>query len=158
MRAAFWYLVFVGLPFLGLFAILQIGERIEPPRAVHGRYAIAFDSSGSGACLAALVDSTERSFSVSQSGPQLEIALGSLEFVGAITGDSLRATAALDDKSQLRGTKCQTSSNAQLVAALIHEETNVRLPGEIVFTGCENCPALPFRAVRLSGRGTDANH
>lgn len=157
MRAAFWYLVFVGLPCLGLFAILRIGEQIEPPRAVHGRYAVTYDSSGTGSCLTALADSSAATFSVSQSGPHLEIALGSLEFVGAIVGDSIRAAAVVSNANR-REPPCNSSPTVQLVATLTRADADVRLPGEITFAGCESCAPLPFRAVRLGALHVGLTH
>lgn len=154
MRAIGWYLTLVGVPVAALLAILRFGERLQPPRAVHGQYTLAFDSIGGGQCLATLVSETDRRLAIEQSGPRLEMTFGGTAFVGRIVGDSIRAAAVTNsDSALLRAGNCLTVDTIRISAALARESAgDARLDGRFVFSGCRNCPAVPFQALRLPDR------
>jgi hypothetical protein len=150
MRSILWYLAFVGMPLVALLGILRLGQQLRPPVAVHGRYAIQFDSSGAGPCVSALADSGEQRLTVSQSGPRLEMAFGRVALGGTITGDSVQATVRIDTSATLRAARCLTADTLRLVAAVERTGQDTRLPGRLLFPGCESCAPVAFRATRLA--------
>ncbi|MGQ0642668.1 MAG: hypothetical protein ACT4P6_18145 [Gemmatimonadaceae bacterium] len=156
MRPILWYLAFVGLPFVALLGILRVGEQLRPPRAVHGRYAVSFDSSGAGPCVSALVDSTEQQLMISQSGPRLEMSFGRMAFTGSIAADTVRAATVIDDKATLRASNCLPADAVAIVAAIEATADHIRLPGTLSFPGCASCSPVRFRATRIAVRTRDA--
>lgn len=159
MRPVFWYLVLVGLPVAAMLGILRLGERLVPPRAAHGQYSVTFDSAGSGHCLAALVFDEERRLRVAQSGPKLDVTLGSIELFGTIDGDRIYAAAPITDRAPLRAASCLTPDTVAFSAVLgLKGPTGSQLSGSFLFPGCGACPFVPFRASRLPDREVGGGH
>jgi hypothetical protein len=152
MRAIGWYLLLVGFPAAALIGILKIGETLEPPRAVHGTYAVAYDTTASGHCLMAVIPDDDKHLKISQSGPRLELSLGSLELSGAISADTVRAAAAVAGNDLFRAANCLTTDTLRIAAALIKTAGDTRLAGNFTFSGCESCTAVPFTATRQPDR------
>lgn len=152
MRPILWYLVLVGLPVAALFGIVELGERIKPPRAAHGQYSVTFDSAGSARCLTALVGGETQQLTISQSGPRLDVTYGPVLFSGTIAGDSIRAAAPIVDSALLRAASCLTADTVGISAAIAKgaRATEPTLTGAFVFPNCATCAAVPFRAARLA--------
>ncbi|MGH7694756.1 MAG: hypothetical protein ACRENH_07230, partial [Gemmatimonadaceae bacterium] len=153
MRPALWYVVLVGVPVAAMLVILRLGERLVAPRAAHGQYSVAFDSTWSGHCLSALVADQEKQLSIAQSGPKLDVTFGPLELFGTVAGERVYAAAATKDSVLLRAANCLTSDTVAVSAALsARGATDTHLVGSFLFPGCTTCPSVPFRATRLPGR------
>ncbi len=153
MRPVLWYVALVGLPVAATLGILRLGERLEPPRAAHGEYSVAFDSAGSGHCLSALVADGETRLSIAQSGPKLDIAFGPVELLGSIDGDSVYTAGPTENNALLRAASCLTVDTIAVSATLPPKgSSDTSLHGRFLFPGCGTCPGVPFLATRLLDR------
>lgn len=143
MRPFFWYVAFVGLPVVALLGILRLGEGLVAPRAVHGEYTIAVDSSNVSPCLSPLVAGSERRMTIAQSGTRLQLTLGSetpIILAGTLAGDTIRVVAA---------TRCLTADSVGMSATVEKSATETELVGQLQWPGCATCSPAPFRASRL---------
>ncbi|HEY7567153.1 MAG TPA: hypothetical protein VH762_06255 [Gemmatimonadaceae bacterium] len=157
MRSVVWYVVLVGIPVAAMLGILRLGERLVAPRAAHGQYSVAFDSTGAGHCLSALVAGQQKRLNIAQSGPKLDVTFGSVELFGAIDGDSIYAAAPTTDNALLRAASCLTVDTVAVSAALpARGASDTDLAGSFLFPGCTTCPSVPFRATRLPDRSRNA--
>jgi hypothetical protein len=153
MRPVLWYIVMVGVPVAAMLGILRLGERLEPPRAAHGQYSIAFDSAGSGHCLSALVADGDSRLNIAQSGPKLDMTFGPVELFGTIDGDRIYAAAPTQENALLRAASCLTVDTVAVSAALpARGATDTHWVGNFLFPGCATCPGVPFRGTRLPDR------
>lgn len=146
MRPIFWYVVFVGGPLLALLGILRLGEGLPAPRAVHGEYAFAVDSSSAVGCLMPDVTAGERHMTISQSGTRLELELigeKSVAFRGTIAGDTILVVAART---------CLTADSSAMSATVERTGSDTQIVGELELRGCSTCPRIPFRARRLPAK------
>lgn len=144
MRSILLYLAMVGLPLLGLLAILEAGERIVPPRSIGGAWrleepldpaALPCGETGRAGGTAEL--------RVSQSGPRAEVGLGHpLPRVIPVTlrGDTLAGAAAFPPHA-----RC---SAAGVVFRARLEPDRDRMRGTLSWTGCAACPSVGFVAER----------
>jgi hypothetical protein len=158
MRPVLWYLTFVGVPFLALLGILRVGERLTPPRAVHGQYAVTFDSSGSGRCVYDMLRDGEQRLNVSQSGPRLELSSGDLLLDGSIEVDNIQAAAPLGDGAKPGSGSCLTADTLIVAAVLERTTEATQLSGQFRMPGCATCAPVPFRAVRLPDQRSAGGH
>jgi hypothetical protein len=95
MRPVVLYLVLIGLPVIGILAILRAGQSLVAPRAVSGTWRIepARGDSPAAECLRSRMGSDRLSLTVSQSGPSLEAVLRGerqLGLRGSIRNDRVR--------------------------------------------------------------------
>lgn len=158
MRPVLWYVVLVGIPVAAMLGILRLGERLVAPRAAHGQYSVAFDSTGAGHCLSALVADQEKRLNIAQSGPKLDVTFGPVQLFGTIDGDSIYAAAPTKDNALLRAASCLTVDTVAVSAALpARGASETHLVGSFLFPGCTTCPSVPFRATRLPDRSRTAD-
>ena len=159
MRSVLWYIALVGIPVVAILGILRLGERLVAPRAAHGLYSVAFDSTGSGRCLSALVADHEKRLSVAQSGPKLDVTFGPLELFGTIQGERINAATATKDSALLRAANCLTGDSIALSGALpTRGASDTHWVGNFLFPGCTTCPSVPFRATRLPDRARNGDN
>ena len=152
MRPVLWYLVLVGLPVAAMVGILRLGERLVPPRAAHGQYSIAFDSTGSAHCVSAIVAEARR-LGIAQSGPKLDVTLGPVELFGNVDGERVYAAAPTKNNALLRAANCLTVDTIALSVTLPAKgSAETHLVGSFLFPGCATCSSVPFRATRLPDR------
>lgn len=73
MRLILLYLFLVGMPILGVLAILRLGENLTPPVSVGGAWNIEISSQTGDnlACSNPLMSSQQPILTISQSGPRL---------------------------------------------------------------------------------------
>lgn len=155
MRSFLWYLTFVGIPLLATLIVLQLGERLSAPHAVHGVYAAAFDSSGNGPCLADLMAASPSEIALSQSGTHVTVAVGGAKLIGTLSGDSLRAVSPRRGSSLPTG-GCLTVDTLRMEAVSERDADQKHLVGRLFFPGCERCRPVPFRAIRSDERSRTA--
>ncbi|HEX8299802.1 MAG TPA: hypothetical protein VF594_11640, partial [Rubricoccaceae bacterium] len=83
MKSALLYIILVGLPLLGVFAVLRLGEAAEAPPAVGGEWRVVEGAQ------CAVPDSTIR---IEQSGKYVHVLIaGRAEMTARIAGDALAA-------------------------------------------------------------------
>ncbi|HJU72220.1 MAG TPA: hypothetical protein VJ717_00630 [Gemmatimonadaceae bacterium] len=157
MRSALWYLLLVGMPVLALMGVLRLGQGLDAPRAVHGLYAVTYDSATSGPCIANLTSAQPNELTVAQSGTRLDVRVGDLLLVGAIAGDSVYAAA---PGKAFRTASCETLDSVAVTAVVVRTGSERALVGQVMFRGCATCAPARFRALRVpersSNRGLDA--
>ena len=130
MKTALLYVLLVGLPVAGLFAVLQIGGLAEAPPAVGGAWRVTRGA----AC-----DRPAERLEVVQSGQFVSVsALGTENVPARLTGDVLRTEAS--EPSGCAGTAVLEARAGQEVAE--------RLEGTLGVPGCAACPVAAFTAVR----------
>lgn len=130
------YLVLVGLPLIGLFALLDWGERLVPPPAIGGRWSLA--SEPTSAC-PALPPTTV--LSIEQSGRFLRLRVDDMPQASGRLDDG-RLTAELPVPSSSPGCGDALSLDATLAA-------DGSLMGRLGQPGCSTCPAATLVAKRL---------
>ena len=81
MRTIIAYLVLVGIPLVGLVAILDAGADLTAPRVVHGDWVL---EGGAASCLA-----QPGTFTISQSGRFLAVQAGGPSGRGRLEGDDV---------------------------------------------------------------------
>lgn len=140
---------------MATLVVLQVGERLIAPHAIHGVYTATFDSSGNGPCLADLMAASPSEIAVSQSGTHLTVAVGRATLVGTLSGDSLRAMSPRRGSSLPTG-GCLTADTLRMEAVRERDADQKRLVGRLLFPGCERCRPAPFRALRSDERSRAA--
>lgn len=155
MRHVLAYLLVVGGPLLGLLGVLRVGQNIRAPRAVHGAYVLQVADSASlrpQPCLRYLLSGTDSTLHIAQSGAQLAGTLGPEKNValrGALDGDSLRLTGAIDAATVPDSVTCAAGDTLYLAAHASRDERVKRIDGAV--TGCAACGAIGISAQRPRG-------
>ena len=150
------YLVFVGIPRAGLLGVLQLGQSIRAPQAVHGRYAVTHLESA-GSCQAYLL-SGDTSMVMAQSGRQVTATLGRTGAVtlrGRVDGSTLTLSGIVP-AALPREAACPAGDTVRLVGHARQAPDHGHLDGTLVFLRCADCLTTAFHAVRLllpPGRG-----
>ena len=147
MRPLLLYLGLVGAPLLGLFAILEAGKKIVPPRSIGGEWEVeeAFSRESASLCLGPEFARQPLVLHIAQSGTRAELSFGDRERLtlsAVLRGDSLVA-----DGDAPAGTVCPTGTLG-LRARLLGEGGAERLSGVLTRVGCEECGGTPFTALR----------
>lgn len=141
------YLVMVGLPFLGVLAVLELGSSVEAPVRVAGEWQIdgELESNLDTPCAPLLSRFYAPVISISQSGKFLEIALPNRSrdrLLGSFADDRLLAEArpALfgDDVFDL----------VRISGRLAEEEGKLIIHGVLAMPRRIDCIPVPFRAQR----------
>ncbi len=144
MRTALLYLLLVGVPLVGVTAILYVGAGLEAPRAVSGLWTLALAAGPAPACVAGDGDD-DPMLRISQSGPRLEVRLVGvggerIDLRGRLQGDHLLARSRL-----LLLPGCVHPGSLLLDARLETEEDARLLHGVLTGEGCA-CGAVSFVA------------
>jgi len=121
------YIFLVGIPILCLFGILELGRGVAAPLSVGGAWSLTFETNGTCAGVSAL---RQPALNVSQSGTE------ALIMVNDGRGTVFSATVA---GSALRGRALDATITGKSADRGLHGLLTV-----------EGCPAVPFRAVRVS--------
>jgi len=150
MRSVFLYVVLVGLPILGVVAVLRVGERLTPPRSVGGDWTVEAPdlSAGISDCRPSWWNAGPLVMVIAQSGPDLVVtfpATPDWTLSGTIRGDTLTAAT--------RGSSRQASAigpgnSADLQLTLDSQAEPDRLTGILRLAGCE--AALQFASRRAA--------
>ena len=131
MKTALLYVLLVGLPVAGLFAVLQVGGLAEAPPAVGGAWTL----SRGAAC-----DRPTERLDVVQSGVFVSVsALGVADVPARLAGDVLQ--------TEPGPTGCDGAVRLEAHAG---QEVAERLEGALGVPGCAACPVAEFTAVRLA--------
>ena len=142
------YLLFVGLPLLGVLVALALGRNLSAPAAVHGTWALAIPQQPALQCQAFAGWNGDTQMAISQSGPDLIIVFSDkalTALTGSLTGLSITAA---------------TGSGApypiQLTAEIDRQGDPNRMIGSLVAAGCD--PRLNFSAELLPSGVTSQEH
>lgn len=130
------YLLLVGLPLGGLFAVLHLGADLEAPPAVGGDWRVV----EGGRCAV-----PDRAFRIDQSGRFVHVRMpGRADVSARLVGPTLAADG---------GARADVSPGCANgpVRIRIHAEGRVarRLVGTVSVPGCAACPEARFTAVRV---------
>jgi len=139
LKSVALYLVLVGLPLLGLFALLDWGRRLGPPPAIGGRSELAEPTTAACPGLPA-----QAVISIEQSGRFLRVRLDDMPFgEGRLDDGRVRASV----PALLVG--CPAEALA-LEATL--DDSGERLVGRLGRPGCDACPPAALVAERLPAK------
>lgn len=144
-RTVLLYLGLVGIPALGVAAILRAGRSITPPISVGGRWAIEADAAAATALpdLAKGADGSAPALVIVQSGVRLAMTLGPSGLATSTARlDGNRLTAAL-----AKGGTAQLALDGTVTKA----SGSPRLTGELRRLDCSSCPGVDFSAERVAG-------
>lgn len=147
------YTGLVGIPALGLVAVLNVGRQLHAPPSVGGAWLVGSVSGGAGECGTL---SRGAAVAVSQSGVYVTVTLGGgddpLSVATRLDGDSLTGTVPAN-------AACPLLADARLMATVDRTSTPHRLAARVVPADGRGA-ALGFTATRLPAevRGTGAGH
>ncbi len=148
LKTIFQYLLFVGLPLLGVLGALGIGRNLGAPAAVHGTWALAIPLQPALECQVFAGWNGETQMAISQSGPNLIIVFSDKPLpglTGSLTGLSISAATGSGAAPQL-----------QLTAEVERQGDPDRLLGSLQASGCDQ--PLDFRAELLPLGATSQEH
>jgi hypothetical protein len=142
------YLLFVGLPLLGVLVALGIGRDLSAPVAVHGTWALAIPLQPALECQVFAGWNGEMQMAISQSGPDLIIGFSDKTLpglTGSLTGLSISAATGSGAVPQL-----------QLTAEVERHGDSDRVLGSLQANGCDE--PLDFSAELMSPGATSQEH
>lgn len=151
MRALSIYLLFVGIPLLGVLAVLHFGQRIRPLTSVAGTWTIEADFGpvAISPCASLVTTIKQPALSITQSGRQLVFRLTNDEkttFDGEFGGTTLTGGIPISEK-EAESLPCGGPNGVYLKAEMNSDTKPVQLDGQLVIAGCR-CSPLPFKATR----------
>jgi hypothetical protein len=135
LRSAMLYVALVGLPFAGLFIIMQQGKALVPPPSVGGEWTLSPDLDQ----LSCLGLDTTNTMTIEQSGRFLRVHVGGVVTEGRIHDELLSA------RLQAPSGSC-VGQDASLEATAVDE----RLVITVQAPSCDACADVTFDAHRPS--------
>jgi hypothetical protein len=141
------YILLVGLPILGLVAILKSGRAMAAPISVDGTWALQANPAGleSLSCGQSL---TTSDLAISQSGGSFTLTLSNApksSASGVLTGTALRASVL---RSSVDDVDCGRGHELVILATVDPKATPRSLAGTISVNNCPSCKPIEFRAFR----------
>jgi hypothetical protein len=159
MKAVLHYLLLVGMPVLGVFALLRAGERLTAPVSVGGTWNLEIDSQfvDSPACTTLSSQSEQPVLTISQSGPHLRLTFndeGKTMLVGEIDDTTIVANAI---RQPAAGDTRDNHAAVIHFEAIVNRQTEPdRLEGTLIMNDCRvSAPLTALRqpVSRVSGGG-----
>ncbi|HYC31614.1 MAG TPA: hypothetical protein VEB59_04950 [Gemmatimonadales bacterium] len=151
MKHLISYLLFVGLPFAGLLAVIRSGQDIKAPMAVHGAYAIQPMPRSGMACQAYLLGGGDSTLTIVQSGRQLTLRLGPTGDVtlnGTLSGETFWARGVIEEGATPRYVACPVGDTLRVTARVRRGGSVKRLDATLTSLACVECAPLEFSAAR----------
>lgn len=154
------YLFLVGIPLLGLLAILRAGESLTPPQSVGGSWKLEADFSplANKACRDLLLNVKQPFLSISQSGPSVVLTLNNPErttLPGTLQNSSISAGVGPTTDPAHDSADCIDPHAIRLRAEIAREAGDRILIGTLSIAGCPGCAPVPFRAQRQSSSSSE---
>ena len=154
------YLCLVGIPLLGLLAILRAGEHLTPPASLGGSWKLEadFTSLANQACRDLFFGIKQPFLIISQSGPSVALTLNNRQrttLAGSLKNDSLFVGATPDSEAGPGSAECLDPQAIRLRADIAKDAGQRILIGTLSIAGCQRCPPVPFRAQRLGSSGIE---
>lgn len=150
MRHLLAYFVFVGIPLAGLLGVLRVGQGLEAPMAIHGRYAVLPMAPSSFSCYAYLLSGADSNVSVTQSGRQVTVTLGptgDISLRGNLVGSDL-TTRGVIPATTPRYVACPVGDTLSMTVRSRREGRYKRLDATLSVAGCPTCEPFGFAAVQ----------
>jgi hypothetical protein len=146
------YVLLVGLPIVGLLAVLKTGRKLNAPISVDGVWRLEADAAKLSTlpCGKALAESKDAALAISQSGTNFTLTLANgprSDGAGTLAGTSLNASLAPSSEWSAQG-NCGAERKMTLVATVDPNATPRSLTGLLSASDCPACTAVEFRAVR----------
>ena len=148
IKTIFQYLLFVGLPLLGVLGALWAGAGLAAPASVGGAWALEIPEQPALDCQAFAAWSSEMQMVISQSGSDLLIVFNDAAHT-AMTGT-------LSSLSITAGTSGTSASQLQLVAEVDRQTDPHQLRGSLQAAGCDH--PLNFSGQRLPSGAVSQEH
>jgi hypothetical protein len=151
MRHLISYLLFVGVPLAGLLGVLRVGQGIEPPRAVHGSWAVQPMAASGRVCTRYLLSDADSTLVISQSGHLLTATLGpgaEVGLKGSLTGDEISLEGVIQPGTTPRHVACTEGDTLRLTATLSTTREVRQLEARLWSAVCADCGAVGFTAAR----------
>lgn len=144
MKTAALYLFLVGVPLLGLFAVLRTGERLVPPHSVGGAWVLEDPSLSvtEHPCIRLEFDVERPALTIAQSGPRVVLTFNNTiytVFIGQLRDSAITARPqplALDGPC--------ADLTLQLQPSAPTPDGRPRFAGSIHTPGCADCEPIPM--------------
>jgi hypothetical protein len=146
------YILLVGLPIVGLLAVLKSGHTLKAPISVDGVWHLQVDAASLATlpCGKTLADNPEAELAISQSGKNFTLTVANepkSASSGIIEGTTVNATIAPSpDWSAQAG--CGGDHGLTLLATVDANASPRTMSGHISASHCPSCSAIEFQAVR----------
>lgn len=156
------YTLLVGLPLLGLAAVLRAGRGLSAPISVDGVWKFSTDSANlpAGQCSKSLAWLQDSLVTVSQSGKGLTLSLNNGSRAvgsGVIEGTSLNVAVPLREVSANQP-GCGSNVVLTLTGTIDAKIQPRSMLGTVSVNGCSSCSSVKYRAVRQTrSAGADAH-
>lgn len=133
------YLVLVGLPLVGLFALLDWGQSLVPPPSIGGRWALATPAE-----LACPGLPPAGVLSIEQSGRFLRVRLGDMPFgEGRLDDGRVHARIPVEPRP------ASAAACDALALEVTLDADGERLVGRLGMDGCDACPPTAIEVRRI---------
>lgn len=151
MRSFFSYLLFVGVPLAGLLGVLQVGQGLEAPLAVHGAWAVQPMPAPVRVCTRYLLTGADSSLTISQSGRELTATLGPTSNValrGALDGYEVALEGVIQPGATPRYVACTVGDTVRLEGRVSKAAPLRELEAGLWFSACAECGPIEFTVAR----------
>jgi hypothetical protein len=146
------YILLVGLPLLGLAAVLRVGRSISPPISIDGNWRIEADASrlSTQPCGKTLSSFANGSLGISQSGKTLVLTFDNASrtsAMGSLDGNVIKVSS-VPLRDSAGDPACGGNQSPTLTATVDAKTEPKSLTGTLSVSGCASCAPVTFRAVR----------
>jgi hypothetical protein len=146
------YTLLVGLPIVGLLAILKSGRKLSAPVSVDGLWHLQIDvpSLASLPCGKMLAENPEMALAISQSGKNFSLTLANAPKAtasGVVEGTTVSASIRPSPEWSAQA-GCGADEGLTLVARVNAKADPRTLVGQISANHCPSCSSVEFHAVR----------
>ena len=157
MRSILLYLLLVGLPGLGLFALMRLGRRLTPPISVAGTWSVETNSQAVDVsrCVNPFGRSDHPSLTITQSGTHLLVKFNDEEdnvLTGQIYGRHISAEVLSPSATTVVTASSRDTSKILFRAAVDRRTQPDRLSGTLNFVNHPLCADVAFTATRAKAR------
>jgi hypothetical protein len=151
MRSLLSYLLFVGVPLAGLLGVLQVGQGLEAPLAVHGAWAVQPMPAPTRVCTRYLLSGADSSLTISQSGRELTATLGprgEVALRGALDGNELSLEGVIQPVATPRHVACTVGDTVRLEGRVSSAAPLRELEARLWSSACAECGPAEFTVAR----------
>ncbi len=151
------YLCLVGLPLVGLVALLRAGQGLVAPASIGGTWNVEADFSSLAAASCPTLLSPKQPFlTLAQSGTDIVATFSDVERT-TLAGVLHDTTLTLGDSSDLANNRAANCADAMYLDATVDTRVEPRVITGTVGIRCFGCGSVPFRAVRQQ-QNDNGNH
>jgi hypothetical protein len=155
------YILLVGLPVVGLVAVLKTGRTLKAPISVDGSWQFHADQVQLAAlpCAKVLADA-DTALVISQSGKNFTLGISNdtkSTGSGVLEGTDLRASLSPSDEWSTQAA-CGGRHELSLIATVDPDDDPRSLVGKLTVKNCPSCEPVNFRATRQAPIARKASH